>query len=110
MSEDILYKVIYLNNDEIHEIYAEEVTDDALFGFIRVKGIQFNQGETQLVVDPNLEKLKQEFNGVTASFIPVHEVMRIDVVKSMGTPKIKEVTSNNKVAKFPKTFIPIRES
>ena len=49
----------------------------------------FNK-DKQLVVDPSSEKLKNEFNNVERSYIPVNSILRIDEVNETGEPKIKE--------------------
>ena len=45
---------------------------------LKLKNI-FDQN-SQIVVDPNEEKLKNEFKGVQRSYIPINCIMRIDEV------------------------------
>ena len=52
------------------------------------------------MVDPTEERLKQQFIGVTRSYIPMHSVIRIDEVEKEGVGKITEAKGNN-VASFP---------
>ena len=54
---------------------------------------------TSVVVDPSHEKLKDEFADVTTTYIPMHNVLRIDEVKKQGTAKISELS--DKVTTFP---------
>lgn len=50
------------------------------------------------MIDPSEEKLKIEFEGVSRTFIPMHEIVRIDQVQKRGIAKIvtaHKETSNN---------------
>lgn len=88
-----LYKVTFATQDQIYEVYANEVYQSDLYGFVVVEGLVF--GETSgIVVDPSEEKLKAEFEGVKRSFIPMHEVIRIDEVERRGTAKIRPASSD----------------
>jgi hypothetical protein len=71
-----IYKVIFLNQGQVFEMYAKQIYQSDLWGF--------------LVVDPSEEKLKAQFEGVVRSFVPMHSIVRIDEVERLGTPKISE--------------------
>ena len=58
-----------------------------MYGFVIVEDIVFGE-KSAIVVDPAEEKLRTEFEGVNRSFIPMHEIIRIDQVKKRGTAKI----------------------
>ena len=58
-----------------------------MYGFVIVEDIVFGE-KSAIVVDPAEEKLRNEFEGVNRSFIPMHEIIRIDQVKKRGTAKI----------------------
>lgn len=98
-----IYKIAFLNQGEIYEIYARQIFQSELFGFIEVEEFVFGE-RTQIVVDPSEEKLKTEFNGVIRSFIPVAAVMRIDEVEKEGVAKV--VTAGDKVTPFPVSIGP----
>ncbi len=87
MSDNQIYKITFLNQDEVYEIYAKHVFQGDLYGFIVVEDFIFGE-TTSIVVDPSEEKLKTEFEGVKRSFIPMHEVIRIDQVERRGVAKI----------------------
>ena len=96
-----IYRIIFHNNDKIYEIYSQSITDGELFGFIEAEELIFGEG-TNLVVDPSEEFLKTKFNGVVKTYIPVHSVIRIDVVGKKGTAKIKDNPGEgSKVMHFP---------
>lgn len=94
-----VFKIVFINDDKLYEIYAKEVLQSNLFGFIEVEQIIFGEQSTVLV-DPSEEKLKLEFGNVTRSYIPVHNIIRIDEVPKQGTAKIHNSKGSN-VAQFP---------
>lgn len=96
-----LYKVRFTNEKEVIEIYCKSVGQSDLFGFLEVDEIVF--GETSsLVVDPGEERLKQEFEGVKTTYIPLHHVLRVDEVEKRGVAKIVDIPVNSKkVTPFP---------
>lgn len=84
-----IYKVIFLNQGQVFEMYAKQIYQSDLWGFLEVEEFVFGE-RTQLVVDPGEEKLKAQFEGVVRSFVPMHSIVRIDEVERLGTPKISE--------------------
>ena len=97
--EPHIYRVIFHNQGQIYEVFAREVFQSELIGFIEVEGYLFGS-RTQMVVDPSEEKLKSEFEGVERSYIPMHAIVRIDEVEKEGQARIKEV-KGDKVMPFP---------
>jgi hypothetical protein len=95
-----LYKVTFLNQGQVYEIYARKVAQGGLLGFVEVEGIVFGQ-KTTVVVDPGEERLKVEFEGVKRCYIPMHAVVRIDEVDKHGPSRISEVAKTSNVAAFP---------
>lgn len=75
-----------------------ELCQGSLFGFIEIGDFVWDN-HTSVVVDPSHEKLKDEFADVTTTYIPMHNVLRIDEVKKQGTAKISELS--DKVTAFP---------
>ena len=94
MATNTLYKVLFVNKDQVYEIYARSIFQSDLYGFIEVEELLFGE-KSQLVLDPGEEKLKNEFAGVKRSYIPNHAVIRIDEVEQLGTPKISDTQSGN---------------
>ncbi|MGD7035910.1 DUF1820 family protein [Methylotuvimicrobium buryatense] len=87
MSEKLIYKVVFVNQDQVYEIYAKNVYQGDLYGFIVVEDFVFGE-KSAIVIDPAEERLRVEFEGVNRSFIPMHEIIRIDQVKKRGEAKI----------------------
>jgi hypothetical protein len=94
-----LFKVLFLNQGKIYEVYAKRVGQGALFGFVEVEGLVFGQRST-VVVDPAEDKIRTEFEGVGKTYLPMHSILRIDEVARQGTSKITAAEGGN-VAQFP---------
>ena len=89
-----LYKIIFTNQGKIFEIYAKKVNSSNILGFIEIEKLVFGE-KTSIVVDPSEEKIKNEFNGVTKTNIPMHSVLRIDEVDKQGISKISQADGDN---------------
>lgn len=99
MAKKPLYKVIFMNQGQVYEIYARSVGHGAMFGFVEVEELVFGSQST-VVVDPSEEKIKTEFEGVKRTYLPMHAVLRIDEVDKEGASKISKLDTGN-VAQFP---------
>ena len=99
MAASHIFKVLFVNQGKVYEIYARKVSHGSLFGFIEVEELVFGERST-VVVDPAEEKIKSEFNGVKRTYLPMHSVLRIDEVKKQGVAKISSFVGAN-VTQFP---------
>jgi hypothetical protein len=99
MAAKTIYKVTFMSQGQVYEIYARTVGHGALFGFVEVEELIFGERST-VVVDPSEEKIKSEFNGVKRTWLPMHSIIRIDEVDKQGTSKISKVEGGN-VTQFP---------
>lgn len=99
MSKKTLYKVIFMSQGQVYEIYARSVGHGNLFGFVEIEELVFGE-RSSVVVDPSEEKVKSEFKGVKRTFLPMHAIMRIDEVDKEGTSKISKLENGN-VTQFP---------
>ncbi|WP_415904509.1 DUF1820 family protein [Neptuniibacter sp. QD48_55] len=97
-NNDRIYKVIFVNQDQVFELYAKHVYQSDMWGFLEIEELVFGN-RSELVIDPGEEKLKTEFSGVKRSFIPSHAIVRIDEVENEGVAKISEVKGT--IATFP---------
>ena len=98
MSQKILYRVVFMSQGQVYEIYAREVGHGDMFGFIEVEQLVFGE-RTSIVVDPSEEKIKSEFENVKRTYLPMHSIIRIDEVDKQGTSKISKLEGN--VTPFP---------
>ena len=100
-----IYKVIFLNQGKVYEIYARHVSQTgALFGFVEIEELVFDARKS-VVVDPAVERLQIEFAGVKKTYLPMHYILRIDEVDKQGIGKITNADGTN-VAQFPMPLYP----
>ena len=104
MASSHIFKVLFVNQGKIYEIYARHVAHGDLFGFIEVEELVFGERST-VVVDPAEEKIKSEFENVQRTYLPMHAIVRIDEVEKQGTSKISDFEGGN-VAQFPMPVFP----
>jgi hypothetical protein len=100
MATKRLYKVTFLNQGQVYEIYARHVNQGGLLGFVEIEGLVFGE-KTTVVVDPSEERLQREFEGVKRSYVPMHSVVRIDEVEKKGQSRITDAEKEGNVAAFP---------
>ncbi len=100
MNAEPIYRVVFLNQGEIYEIYVKNVYQSDLYGFLEVEGFLFGE-RNQVVVDPSEERLKSQFSEVARSYIPMHSIIRVDEVEKEGVGKITEVKGSGNVTPFP---------
>jgi hypothetical protein len=101
-----IYKITFLNKGEVYEMFATQVYQSELYGFIEIEDYLFGE-KSQVVVDPGEEKLKNEFAGVKRSFIPMQAIIRIDEVEKEGVSKI---SNGDNVKPFPAMLAPKGQS
>ena len=99
MSSQPIYKVIFMNQGKVFEVYARSVSHGSLFGFVEVEKLVFGSRST-VVVDPSEERIQSEFAGVTRTYLPMHSIIRIDEVEKQGVSKVTSAEGGN-VAQFP---------
>ena len=101
MAASHIFRIMFVNQGKVYEIYARKVGHGDLFGFIEVEDVLFGE-RSSVVLDPSEERIKSEFEGVKRTFLPMHSVLRIDEVKKHGTSKITALEGGGaNVAQFP---------
>ena len=90
MAKKKTYKIIFIQLGEIYEIFAKQIYQSDMYGFIEVEEYIFKQNK-QLVVDPTSEKLEKEFKSVERSYIPINSVIRIDEVVESGEARLSSL-------------------
>jgi hypothetical protein len=106
MPQKRVYKVIFASQGQIYEIFARQISQGTLFGFVEVEEILFGE-RSQVVVDPSEERLKHEFDGVRRSYLPMHSILRIDEVEKEGAATIrKKEGDGDNVTTFPFPMVP----
>lgn len=99
MAASHIFKVVFVNQGKVYEVYARKVSHGALFGFIEVEELVFGE-RSSVVLDPTEERIKSEFAGVKRTYLPIHSIVRIDEVRKQGVSKISALEGAN-VTPFP---------
>jgi len=99
MASSHIFKIMFVNQGKVYEVYARKVGQGRLFGFIEIEELVFGERST-VVLDPGEERIKSEFTGVKCTMLPMHSILRIDEVKKQGQAKISALEGGN-VAQFP---------
>jgi hypothetical protein len=105
MAASHIFKVVFVNQGKVYEIYARQVSHGTLFGFLEVEELVFGE-RSLVVVDPAEEKIKAEFEGVKRTYLPLHSVLRVDEVRKQGVSKISALEGGSNVAQFPVSMYP----
>lgn len=100
MNDSILYKIIFLNQSKVYELYARDVFSSDIYGFIYVSDLVFDQNKT-IVIDPAEDKLRDEFENVNVLHLPMQSVIRIEEVKKKMSCKIREIKKGDNISHFP---------
>ncbi len=110
MAEKCIFRIIFIQNDVAYEMYAKQVCESEMFGFLVVEDIIFGE-KTSVVVDPSEEKLKSQFSNVKRTYVPMHAVIRVDELSSgkEGTAKITQLGKGS-VSHFPGFAMPPKSS
>ena len=90
MSSHHIFKVLFVNQGKVYEVYARKVSHGAMLGFVEIEELVFGE-RAGVLLDPSEERIKTEFEGVKRSFLPMHSVLRIDEVSKRGASKISEL-------------------
>ena len=105
MTDETRFRVTFINQGKVYEIFAREVYQDQLYGFVTVEELLFGE-RSRVVVDPSEERLRHEFEGVQRFHVPLHAVIRIDEVEQVGTARIRDMTGGGNVHVFPGVLPP----
>jgi hypothetical protein len=98
MASHHIFKVLFVNQGKVYEIYARKVSHGSMLGFVEVEELVFGE-RSGVVVDPVEERIQAEFENVKRSYLPMHSVLRIDEVSKRGASKITQYEGN--VTPFP---------
>jgi hypothetical protein len=104
MAASHIFKVQFVREGKVWEVYARKVSHGGLFGFVELEDLVFGE-RSSVVVDPGEERIKAEFDGVKRTWLPMHAVLRVDEVRKGGPSKISAYDGSN-VAPFPVPMVP----
>ena len=104
MASNHIFKIMFVNQGKVYEVYARKVSHGSLLGFVEIEELVFGE-RSSVVLDPGEERVKSEFAGVKRSYLPLQSVIRIDEVRKQGVSKIVALEGSN-VAQFPAPLLP----
>ena len=94
-----VYRVLFHSQGQVYEVYAHNIYQSDLYGFVEIEDYTFGN-RSQMLIDPSEDRLRNEFEGVQRSFVPMHAIVRIDEVEKEGVAKISD-SKGEKVTPFP---------
>ena len=59
MSKETIFRVSFVSQGEVYEVYARNVSQGGLFGFIEIEELVFGE-RSKLLIDSSEERLKTE--------------------------------------------------
>jgi hypothetical protein len=86
-----LHRIRFMNEGKIFELYARQVTQGALFGFVEISELVWGK-KSDVIIDPSEQDLRNEFAGVSSVQVPIHSVVRIDEVEKGAGGKILSIS------------------
>jgi hypothetical protein len=92
-----LYKVTFLSQGKMLELYARQVASSALWGFTEVADLVFDQNAEGIVIDPTEERLREEFANTRVLHLPIQCIVRVEEVEKRGPLAIRDAASGEKV-------------
>lgn len=105
-NDDRIYRVMFVNQDQVYELYVKHVYQSDMWGFLELEEFVFGN-RSELLVDPGEEKLKAQFAGVKRSYIPMQAVIRIDEVEQEGVAKMS--VAKGTITAFPMAVPPKKD-
>src|SRR5690349_17907486 len=99
MASSHIFKIMFVNQGKVYELYARKVGQGRLYGFIEVEDLTFGE-RSKVLLDPAEERIKSEFEGMKCTMLPVHSILRIEEVKKQGVSMITALEGGS-VAQFP---------
>lgn len=102
MSDGVsIYKVVFQAQGQVVELYARNVSQGGLFGFVEVEDLVFG-ARSEVVVDPSEEGLRSEYGNAKRLFLPLHAILRIEQVEREGPARTRPAKeSSGIVTPFP---------
>lgn len=87
-----IYRIVFLQQEDIKEIYAQYISEETLVGFI----------EADTLIDYDPAKAIVNTSEVRRCYIPLHTILRIDEV--MPDNLLQKSSDNSNVSHLPHAF------
>lgn len=83
--EKPIYRILFVQLEEVKEIYAQYISEETLVGFI----------EADNLLDYDRANVLIDYNEVKRCYIPLHTILRIDEVNPQASQKNTEKAFDN---------------
>ena len=104
ISKNKMYKVSFVSQGQVYAIYARQVAQGTMSGFIEIGELAFDAGGK--AADPAEAKLREAFFGVKRCFMPLHSVLRIGEMAQEGPTRLHALSDGGVVRAFPGAAAP----
>ncbi len=91
-SEKPIYRILYVEQEEVKEVYAQYISEETLVGFI----------EADTLLNHNARKSAIPTNQVRRCYIPLHNILRIDEIIAEKAVKEDNISHLHAFKKPPK--------
>lgn len=91
MAIKAVYRIKFVQNEKICEIYARYIAEDTLVGFIELGDLE----------GLNKNHLEKELINVSRCYVPMHTILRIDEIENSCGLTLTSKDSVDKVHAFP---------
>lgn len=90
-----MYRITFNHQGKFIQLHAKSISHSpVLLGFLEAKDFIFPNA-SKIIVEPNEEKVKEEFSKISTTFIPVNMVSRIDMVPMVENDTLQENLKEN---------------
>ena len=103
-----IFKIVFQTQGDIVELYAREVGQSALFGFVEIGELIFG-ARSEVLADPTAEGLRAEYGNARRLFLPMHAILRIEEVEREGAARAQAIKGSAQVTPFPVPVAPARD-
>lgn len=84
------FKVQFIDGKkELLTFYAKAVNPSSYIGLIEISDIMFM--DSDILINPEDEKIRKEFKGVKRTFLPLSSIIRIDEIEEVKSSVLKVI-------------------
>jgi hypothetical protein len=100
VKKSVLYCITFKTDNELYRLHCRKVLESSYYGFLEVRDFVFRD-QRKYVIEPQDEKVRREFGGLTKITIPFHSILRIDEYEEteVYSPFLKLETSESQDVK-----------
>ena len=98
----VLFKVVFLQHDELHEVYARSVSESSMMHFIEVEALVLDapvSSQSGSLPPSSEARLRSTYADVQRIYLPIQTVLRIEEGHHVGTANIHSIEPGAQEAK-----------